>query len=366
MYSTSLMAESGDKGKYKRRPVASGFSAMFLALIAGLLVSVILATIVGPVWIPPQTVWKVALHEATGLLRPDWSAAEAQIVWQIRFPRVLLAAVVGAGLSVVGTTLQATVRNPLADPFLLGGSSGASVGAVLVIVGGLQVFGVYSLSVAAFAGASAAFVLVLALARSPGGHASPLRLVLAGVAVSYALSALTSFLVLRADDPEKVRSVLFWTLGSLGEARWEYLTLPAAALIAGTALLLVQSRSLNVLLLGDESAVTLGVETGAFRRRLLVLCGLLTGTMVAVSGTIGFIGLMVPHIVRLAVGSDHRRVLPAAAISGAILLVWVDLLARTAIAPQEMPVGVVTSLIGAPFFLWLMRRKRNAFGGESR
>ena len=142
--------------------------------------------------------------------------------------------------------------------------------------------------------------------------------------------------------------------------------LPAAALIAGTALLFVQSRSLNVLLLGDESAVTLGVETGAFRRRLLVICGLLTGTMVAVSGTIGFVGLMVPHMVRLAVGSDHRRVLPAAAISGAILLVWVDLLARTAIAPQEMPVGVVTSLIGAPFFLWLMRRKRNAFGGESR
>ena len=129
---------------------------MLLALIAGLLVSVILATIVGPVWIPPQTVWKVALHEATGFLRPDWSAAEAQIVWQIRFPRVLLAAVVGAGLSVVGTALQAAVRNPLADPFLLGGSSGASVGAVLVIVGGLQVFGVYSLSVAAFAGASAA------------------------------------------------------------------------------------------------------------------------------------------------------------------------------------------------------------------
>lgn len=337
---------------------------MIPTLLGGLLVTITLATIVGPVWISPPTVWKVVLHETTGLLDPDWSAAEAQIIWQIRLPRVLLAAVVGAGLSVVGTALQAAVRNPLADPFLLGGSSGASVGAVLVIVGGLQVFGVYSLSVAAFAGASAAFVLVMVLARSPGGHASPLRLVLAGVAVSYALSATTSFLVLRADDPQEARSVLFWTLGSLGGARWEYLTLPAAALLVGTALLLAQSRSLNALLLGDESAVTLGVETGALRRRLLVLCGLLTGTMVAVSGTIGFVGLMVPHMVRLVVGADHRRVLPAATLSGAILLVWVDVLARTAIAPEEMPVGIVTALVGAPFFLWLMRRKRSAFGGE--
>ncbi|MBA3617682.1 MAG: iron ABC transporter permease, partial [Rubrobacteraceae bacterium] len=209
-----------------------------------------------------------------------------------------------------------------------------------------------------------AFVLVLALARSPGGHTSPLRLILAGVAASYALSAVTSFLVLRADDPEKVRSVLFWTLGSLGGARWEYLTLPSAALIGGTALLLAQSRSLNALLAGEETAVTLGVETDGFRRNLLILCGLLTGTMVAVSGTIGFVGLMVPHTVRLVVGADHRRVLPAAALSGAILLVWADVVARTAISPEEMPVGVVTSLAGAPFFLWLMRRKRGAFGGE--
>ncbi|MBA3952218.1 MAG: iron ABC transporter permease [Rubrobacter sp.] len=358
------MDETGGKGEGGGKPVASGFSGVLLALLAGLFASVTLATIVGPVWISPLTVWKVALHEATGFLRPDWSAAEGQIVWQIRFPRVLLAAVVGAGLSVVGTALQAAVRNPLADPFVLGGSSGASVGAVLVIVGGVQFFGIYSLSVAAFVGASVAFVLVLALARSPGGHTSPLRLILAGVAASYALSAVTSFLVLRADDPEEVRSVLFWTLGSLGGARWEYLTLPSAALIGGTALLLAQSRSLNALLAGEETAVTLGVETDGFRRRLLILCGLLTGTMVAVSGTIGFVGLMVPHTVRLVVGADHRRVLPAAALSGAILLVWADVVARTAISPEEMPVGVVTSLAGAPFFLWLMRRKRGAFGGE--
>lgn len=358
------MRETSDKGE--RRPAISGFSIALFALVAALVVSVTVAAIIGPVWVPPMTVWKVALHETTGLLNPDWPTSDAQIVWQIRLPRVLLAVVVGAGLSVVGTALQAAVRNPLADPFLLGGSSGASVGAVLVITGGLQLFGVYSLSAAAFAGAAAAFVLVLGLARSPGGHISPLRLVLAGVAVSYALSAVTSFLVLRAEDPEEVRSVLFWTLGSLSGARWEYLTLPAAALIAGTILLLAYSRSLNALLLGEESAITLGVHAGTFRRRLLLLCGLLTGTMVAVSGSIGFIGLMVPHMVRLVTGADHRRVLPAAALSGAILLVWVDVVARTVIAPQEMPLGIVTSLIGAPFFLWLMRRNKGAFGGDGR
>lgn len=356
-------AEASEKPDRPRS--GPGFSAVLLVLFVGLLASITLAVIVGPVWISPLTVWKIALNQTLGdVIRPDWSAAQEQIVWHIRAPRVLLAAVVGAGLSVVGTTLQAVVRNPLADPFILGGSSGATVGAVLVIVAGYTTFGIYSLSVAAFLGASAAFVLVLALARGPGGHASPLRLVLAGVAVSYALSAVTSFMVLRADDPDRIRSVLFWTLGSLGGARWEYLTLPAAALLLGSALLLTQSRSLNALLLGEESAVTLGVAAGSFRIRLLVLCGLLTGAMVAVSGTVGFVGLMVPHTVRLIVGSDHRKVLPAATLVGAILVIWVDVLARTAAAPEELPMGVVTSLVGAPFFLWLMRRKRGAFGGE--
>lgn len=340
-----------------------GFSVVLLALLFGLVASVTLAVVVGPVYISPVTVWGIALHEAFGgLVRPDWSEAEAQIVWRIRAPRVLLAAVVGAGLAVVGVALQAAVRNPLADPFILGGSSGASVGAVLVIVVGLSGFGIYSLSMAAFLGALGAFVLVLALARGAGGFASPVRLILSGVAVSYALSAVTSVLVLRADDPERIRSVFFWTLGSLSGARWEYLTFPALALVVGSALLVLQARPLNTLLLGEESATTLGVDAAALRRRLVILAGLMTGTMVAVSGSVGFVGLMVPHAVRLLTGADHRRVLPAAALSGAILLVWVDVIARTAVAPEELPLGIVTSLLGAPFFLWLMRRRGNAFG----
>jgi len=344
-------------------PRGSGFAGLLLALLAGLLASLTLAVIIGPVPISPATVWQIAIYKTTGLFGGDWSVAREQIVWQIRLPRVLLAAVVGAGLAVVGATLQAVVRNPLADPFILGGSSGASVGAVLVLIAGLSAFGIYSLSVAAFLGATGALVLVFVLAGGAGGAVSPVRLILSGVAVSYALSAVTSFLIFRAEDSEQIRSVLFWMLGSLGGARWEYLTAPAAVLLLGSVYLVLRARELNALLVGEESAATLGVDTSRFRRELLVLTGLLTGAMVAVSGAIGFVGLMMPHVVRLLVGSDHRRVLPVCVLLGGIFLVWVDVLARTVVAPEELPVGVVTSLIGAPFFVWLMRRRTKAFGG---
>ncbi len=344
----------------------AGFAGLLLLLLAGLVVSITLAVTIGPVEISPLTVWQIAFHKTTGLFAADWSMSQEQIVWQIRFPRVLLAAVVGAGLAVVGATLQAVVRNPLADPFILGGSSGASVGAVLVLIAGLHAFGVYSLSVAAFLGATGAFVLVFVLARGAGGTVSPVRLILSGVAVSYVLSAVTSFMIFRAEDSNQIRSVLFWMLGSLGGARWEYLTVPAVVLLTGSFYLVLRARELNALLVGEESAATLGVDTSRFRRELLVLTGLLTGTMVSVSGSIGFVGLMMPHVVRLLVGSDHRRVLPVCVLLGGIFLIWVDVLARTAVAPEELPVGVVTSLIGGPFFIWLMRRKAGAakaFGG---
>ena len=344
-------------------PRRFAFSALVAALVGLLVVSVTLAVMIGPVAIPASRVWQIALHHVVGLgASADWTVAQDQIVWQIRFPRVLLAVVVGAGLAVVGAILQALVRNPLADPFILGGSSGASVGAVLVILFGLSVFGVYSLSVAAFFGALGAFVLVFAFARQ-SGRTSPVRLILAGVAISYALSGATSFLIFRAEDSNQIRSVLFWMLGSLGAAKWEYLTVPALALVAGTAFLVLQARPLNALLVGEETAMTLGVNTHRFRKQLLALTALLTGVMVAVSGSIGFVGLMMPHIVRLLVGSDHRRVLPVTVLLGAIFLVWVDVVARVAVAPEELPVGVVTSFLGAPFFLWLMRRKVRAFGG---
>jgi iron complex transport system permease protein len=329
---------------------------LLVALALALAGSIIVTATIGPVGIPPLDVWRIIVAHMVGT-RSGSSLADDNIVWLIRFPRVLLAAVVGAGLAVVGTAMQAAVRNPLADPYVLGLSSGASVGAVSVILWGVAVFGTYSLAVAAFLGALISFALVFVLAQR-GGQMVATRLVLAGVSVSYIGSAITSFLIFRAQNAAEVQSVLFWLEGSLAGAEWSYLTLPAIVVLAGTLCLLLLARPMNALLAGDETASTLGVDPNRFRKILVALAALLTGTMVAVSGGIGFVGLMLPHIIRLVVGSDHRRVLPVACLVGAIFLVWVDVLARVIVAPEELPIGIITSAIGAPFFLFLLVSNR--------
>lgn len=331
-----------------------------LMSVLGLLLalSVTLAVVIGPVPIPAGRVWQIVWAQLFPGVEGDWSQAQANIVWLIRLPRVLMAACVGAGLAVVGVTMQAVVRNPLADPYILGISSGASVGAVLVLGLGTFAFaGRYAIAVGAFLFALLTFVLVFLLAQN-GGRLSPARLILAGVACSYLFSGLTSFLTLTSDNRELANSVLAWLLGSLAGANWLDLTLPAAVLVAGAFYLALQARSLNALIVGDETAATLGVPVMAFRRRLFLIMSLVTGVMVATSGAIGFLGLMIPHLVRLIVGTDHRRVLPLAALVGGIFLIWVDVIARTAFAPQELPVGVITSLLGGPFFVWLLYTQR--------
>ncbi len=339
-----------------------GLGVILGILGAAVVLSVTLAVTIGPVFISPITVWQIIASHALGTSPGDWTAGQDHIVWLIRLPRVLLAGVVGAGLAVVGVAMQATVRNPLADPYVLGTSSGASVGAVLVIMLGINFFAPYSLSVLAFVGAVGSFAIVFAVSQT-GGRVSPTRLILAGVATAYILTAITS-LILFLGDERAVRSVLFWMLGTLSGAEWSFLGLPAAALLLGIVVLVLKSRAMNALLAGEETAITLGVDTQSLRRQLLVLTALITGVMVAVSGAIGFVGLMMPHIVRLVVGSDHRIVLPASALTGAIFLIWVDVAARTVVQPQEIPVSVITALVGAPFFLWLLRWRRQAYGGQ--
>ena len=334
---------------------------LFGGLVALFVLSVTLAVTIGPVYISPATVWKIIFSHVFGLAQGDWTTGEDNIVWLIRLPRILLAGIVGAGLAVVGVAMQATVRNPLADPYILGTSSGASVGAVAVIMLGYNFFEPYSLSVTAFLGALASFFIVFLLAQT-SGRVSPTRLILAGVATAYILTAVTSLILFLGDD-RAIRVVLFWMLGTLAGAKWEFLTLPAVALALGVLVLILQSRSMNALLAGEETATSLGVDTQAFRRQLLVISALLTGVMVAVAGAIGFVGLMMPHIVRLVLGPDHRKVLPASALAGAIFLIWVDVGARTIVQPQELPVSIITALVGAPFFLWLLRWRRHAFGG---
>lgn len=286
-----------------------------------------------------------------------------QAVWQFRAPRTLLAALAGAGLALAGALMQVTVRNPLAEPYILGVSSGASVGAVLVIVFGSAALGGLSLNVAAFAGALVASVAVATLARKDGAL-SPTRMILAGVALGSLLSAVTSYLTI-STDAQNVVSVLFFLLGSVSAASMSSLIGPAIALAIACSIAALMARSLNALMTGDESAVSLGVNATKTRGVLLVVASLLTGAVVSVAGGIGFVGLVIPHVARIMVGADHRRMLPVTVLGGAVFLMMADLLARTVAAPTEIPLGILTAFVGAPFFLWLMHRggaERAGFG----
>lgn len=340
----------------RRRAGGGHLAAALIVLAVLLVVSATAGLAVGSVQVPPGQVWGIVTHAlGADWTQPDWSRARETIVLDVRAPRVLLGAVTGAGLAVVGTAMQALVRNPLAEPYLLGVSSGASLGAVSVIVFGASLFGPVSLSAAAFVGALGALLLVYATART-GGRITSVRLVLSGVAIAAVLTALLDLLLLTTDRGNEARAVLAWTLGGLGGVNWGTLWLPSAALLVGIAVLMVQARNLNLLLAGEEPATTMGLDVARFRARMFVLLSLVTGVLVAAAGPIGFVGLMMPHIVRLFVGGDHRRVLPTAALGGAVFLIWADIAARTVAAPLEIPVGVLTALCGGPFFLWLMRR----------
>ncbi|UUO02463.1 iron ABC transporter permease [Mycolicibacterium novocastrense] len=329
------------------------------ALAALLLVCVTVGITIGSVALPPGQVWQILLHRLNPMLvDPTWPPVRASIVLDARLPRVVLAAVIGAGLAGCGMVLQAVVRNPLADPMLLGVSSGASVGAVAVLVAGSSL-GLFMLPAAAFLGALVALVVVYLLART-GGRMTTLRLILAGVAVAEVLSAVASLLIVTSDDPHKAQSAVRWMLGGLGGATWSTVWIPAIAVAVGIAVLLAVTRPLNLLYSGEEAAAALGLDVHRFRAAMFVVVALMVGAMVAVSGAIGFVGLIMPHIVRMLVGADHRRALPAAALLGASFLIACDIAARTVAAPEELPVGVLTALVGGPYFLWLMRRKVSA------
>ena len=325
-----------------------------------LLVSMTLGVAIGSVPLSPAAVWAVIWHHLTG--HPGYSVADA-IVWQIRLPRVLLAAVVGAALTTAGTVVQVLVRNALADPFLLGVSSGASVGATAVLLfGAFASLGVWAISAGSVLGALGAMAAVFLVSRQ-GRALAPTQLILCGVVLSALFESVTSFLIFRG-NPQATQSVLFWLLGSFGLATWPQLPIPAVALAAAIGYLLTQARSLNALAMGAGQAVALGVDVQALRRNLFIVTSLMAGVAVAVSGVIGFVGLVVPHIVRLMVGSDHRRVLPVGALFGASFMVVGDLLARVIVAPQEMPIGVITAFIGAPTLIVLIRRRPYLYGAS--
>ncbi|MCK9921747.1 iron ABC transporter permease [Frankia sp. AgPm24] len=337
-------------------PPARWFPVVVGVLLVAVPVVLTAAISVGAVWIPPGEVWRsITSHLAGG---HGSSAINDQIIWDVRVPRVLLAFVVGAGLAVAGTVLQAVVRNPLADPYVLGVSSGASLAAVAVLtLGGLASSGLAArigVSGAAFGGAVATLAMVLLLGRRQQ-HLDPQRLLLAGVALSYLFQAGTSYLQLRV-GPNQLAAVLFWLMGTVSGAEWDKLGVPTAVVVAATGYLFVQARALNALALGDEAAASLGIAVSRLRTRLLIVAAALTAAVISVAGGVGFVGLLAPHCVRLLIGSDHRRLLPVAALLGGVFLVLADLLGRVVAQPWELPLSVITAAAGVPFFLVLLRR----------
>ncbi|WP_394940517.1 FecCD family ABC transporter permease [Psychromicrobium sp. YIM B11713] len=293
--------------------------------------------------------------------QPGSSDALGYVIWESRVPRVILALLVGSALSLAGLVLQSAVRNPMADPYILGVTSGASAVNVLVI-------GFFPAALAAAVGPAAAFVgallatsITLLLSKSKGKMV-PLRLILAGVSVGYLGTAITSYVQYSASS-DKLNTMIFWLLGSLAGARWDTLLLPALAIGLIFGWLLLRHRRMDLLLLSDESASSLGLRVNAVRTEMLVIASLLCGIVVALAGGVGFVGLMIPHLARLLVGPTHRRLIPTTLLLGAGYLEIVDVLSRTIQRPQELPLGILTAALGVPFLLWLLRRESQHQGG---
>ena len=331
------------------------YALLLVGLGALLLVSCVVSLGFGPARVPVDVVWHILLNELFGLGEVSWSAGQEHIVWLIRVPRMLLGALVGAGLALIGAVLQAVTRNPLADPHLLGVTSGATLGAVIVVLHVGEIVGLLTLPIAAFIGALLSMVLVLAIASRQGRLDSD-RLLLCGVAVSFVMMAIANTLLFLGDHRAS-SAVLFWMLGGLGLARWELLLVPSTVVLLGLVLLLGMARPLNALMAGEQTAVTLGLNARNVRLKVFLIASLMTGVLVAISGSIGFVGLMIPHIARRLVGAEHRRLLPVSALLGSVFLVWVDVAARTLIAPEDLPIGVATAAIGGLFFIGLMRKR---------
>lgn len=326
----------------RRAPHLSSFLFLLLAIV--------LSIAIGSVFISPVEMW--------ASLTGNGQEITDSILWKIRLPRTVLVALTGAALGISGASYQGLFRNPLADPYLIGVASGAGLGAVIAmsIQWPYSFWGLMAIPLAAFAMGLLTVLVVYAIARI--GHTVPTtNLILAGVAISSFATSLTSFLMLRSSD--EVRRALGWLLGGSIQAGWLSVLAVLPFLTVGIAVLLVSGHALNLLQFGDDQAQQLGLHVTRTRTIILVAASLVTAAAVSFSGIIGFIGLIVPHVIRLWLGADYRRLLPLSLIGGAVALLIADVLARVVLAPQEIPVGIITALAGAPFFLWVLRRSKN-------
>lgn len=351
--------------KHNRLPVVVFVS---LVLVLAIILSAGIALASGQADISLSEVYRILLYKVSnGFLGniDGITQANANIVWFVRTPRILLSIFVGMGLAVSGAVMQAVVQNPLADPYILGISSGSSLGAtfaILVGFGGASFFFQFGLALGAFVGAVAATFLVLLLS-SIGGRMTSTKLVLSGTIISSLCSSLANLIVYLANNAEGMKTVTFWSMGSLASASWTKLPLVSLLVVGLTTFFLLQYRVLNTMLLGDEVAVTLGVKLVVYRRVYMVLSALLTSIIVANSGMIGFVGLIIPHIVRGFSGSDHRILMPLTALSGGLFLIWADILARSILTGVELPIGIITAIIGAPIFIYIIVKRQYNFGG---
>ena len=323
---------------------------MFLVLLGAMVLGINL----GAVDLRPDWIYEIILNNITGkeIFAAEWSKSAQSIVWGMRFPKVIVCACVGAGLSLTGILMQAMTRNSLADPYILGISSGASTGAtaILLVAGAFPLFQGVSVGMGAFIGAMLSSVIVMVLGGA-SGRFSPGKLVLSGTAVSAIFHAITNLLIFLSPDKRKVNSALFWED-----------VLPAlATLLVIFAISMVINRSLDTLLLGEDIAITVGVNVRAMKLIIVLSSSLVTGIMVSMSGCIGFVGLIVPHVARTLIGTAHRRLIPFAMLLGGIFMVLADMFARVVVAPSELPIGVVTALLGAPFFLAMLRKSGYSF-----
>lgn len=353
----SARSESSSNFLLASRPINQRVIILSGVLLVLLVVVMIISAAHGAAQIPYADVARLILHELGFDVGVNLPASQATIINQVRLPRIIVGALTGAALATAGVTLQGTFRNPLADPSIIGVSVGGSLGAVIAITLGLANNGLWVLPLFAFVGAMASAILVYALSLV-NGKSQPATLLLAGVAINAFLGALISALLLFTNQFPELQAILSWLIGGLRGRGWAHAGAIVIPVVVTTGLLFAFARDLNLMLMGEETAQGLGVNVARTRLILLMLAALSTGAAVSIAGPIGFVGLVVPHMLRLIVGPDHRLLLPVSALGGAVFLVATDTLARIVIQPAELQVGIITNLLGAPFFLYLLYRNR--------
>lgn len=342
----------------------------YLIICAGMIVALVIALFwamsIGTVKLPMASIYNTVMEQLVSgqpIEGADYGPVH-DIIWLLRLPRLVLAALVGMGLSVCGVIMQAVVKNPLADPYILGISSGASLGATAAILLGIGVaWGENFVGIAAFIGAFAMSLGVLFISNL-GGRSNSVKLLLGGMALSAVCGAFSSFIVYFANNKEGMQTIAYWMMGSFAGAKWETLAVIGPIVLLAVLFFWTQSRMLNLMLLGDESALTLGTDLHIYRQIYLLVSSLIVGFVVYAAGMVGFVGLVVPHVIRMLVGTDHKKLIPVSALTGAVFLVIADGLCRVIIPRTELPIGILISLIGAPCFVYLMIKKTYGFGGN--